>query len=148
VTIDIPEEAVRFFEERILAAHDANAWIAYHQNELRRRYARLLAQGLRRGAPLDERSQRHLAALSEDYHGALGLAEGLMANPEGYAPGWFPWSGPALDASTRSSRNRRFNQAALRHDTGHARRARGSAPRRRALAASRQPGGGAARGFG
>jgi hypothetical protein len=87
VTIDIPEEAVRFFEERILAARDTNAWIAYHQNELRRRYARLLAQGLRRGAPLDERSQRHLAELSEDYHGALGLAEGLMANPEGYAPG-------------------------------------------------------------
>jgi hypothetical protein len=87
ITVDIPEEAIRFFEERILVAHDSNAWIAYHQNELRRRYAHLLARGLHVGAPLDERSQRHLAALSEDYHGALGLAEGLMANPEGYAPG-------------------------------------------------------------
>ena len=87
VTVDIPEEAVRFLEERILATHDSNAWIAYQQNELRRRYAHLLARELRIGVPLDERRQRHLAALSEDYHGALGLAEGLMANPEGYAPG-------------------------------------------------------------
>jgi len=87
VTIDIPEEAVRFFEESIAGASDSNAWIAYFQGELRRRYAILLAQSLPRGRPPDARSQRHVDLLGKDFFGALGIAEGLMMNKEGYSVG-------------------------------------------------------------
>ena len=57
------------------------------RGELRRRYAGLLTQSLHRGQPPDERRKRHLDALSQDFYGALGLAEGLMANPQGYPAG-------------------------------------------------------------
>jgi hypothetical protein len=87
VSIDIPEEALRFFEESVLDSADRNAWIAFHQNELRRRYAVLLGQSMVRGQPLDDRRKRHLVALSQDFHGAIGLAEGLMANNQGYSAG-------------------------------------------------------------
>jgi transmembrane protein TMEM260 (protein O-mannosyltransferase) len=87
VTVDIPEEAIRFFEESIAGANDSNAWIAYFQGELRRRYAILLAQSLPRGRPPDARSQRHVDLLGRDFFGALGIAEGLMMNKEGYSVG-------------------------------------------------------------
>jgi hypothetical protein len=88
VTIEIPEEAVRFFEQSVLEDTDeANAWVAMQQGELRRQYALLLAQRLPRGQPPDERSRRHLVALSESFYGALGIAEGLMANRGGYSAG-------------------------------------------------------------
>jgi hypothetical protein len=85
ITVDVPEEAVRFFEEAVLHPGDEpHAWVAYHRNELRQRYALLLARRLTRAQAPDERTGRHLGVLSEDFHGALGLAEGLLANPEGY----------------------------------------------------------------
>jgi hypothetical protein len=87
VSIEIPEEAIRFFEESVLGIDERNPWIAYHQDELRRRYGMLLGMRLRLGVPLDERAGRHLKALSEDFHGAMGLAEGLMANKAGYSAG-------------------------------------------------------------
>lgn len=87
VSVDIPEEALRFLEESVLDSRESNAWIGYYQGELRRRYALLLGRSMTRGQPLDERRKRHLAALSQDFHGALGLAEGLMVNKQGYAAG-------------------------------------------------------------
>jgi hypothetical protein len=87
VSVDIPEEALRFLEESVLDSRESNAWIAYYQSELRRRYAVLLGRSITRGQPLDERRKQHLAALSQDFHGALGLAEGLMVNKQGYAAG-------------------------------------------------------------
>jgi hypothetical protein len=87
VTVDIPEEALRFFEESIAGPREPNAWIAFHQDELRRRYGTLLARRLQRTEPLDARSARHLAILRDDFYGALGLADGLMANRKGYAAG-------------------------------------------------------------
>jgi hypothetical protein len=84
VTIDIPEEALQFFEESVAQTREPNAWIAFHQEELRRRYGTLLGRRLQRGEPLDARSARHLAILRDDFFGALGLAEGLMANRQGY----------------------------------------------------------------
>jgi hypothetical protein len=86
VTVDIPEEAQRFFEESLATVQDGNAWAAFFQGELRRRYGILLGQGLPRGRSPDARAQRHLELLSKDYYGALGLAEGLLANREGYPP--------------------------------------------------------------
>ncbi len=87
VTVDIPEEALRFFEHSVLKADDRNAWVAFLQSQLRRRYAQLLAQTLSRRSPPDARRAEHLKVLAEDFSGVLGLAEGSMQNPEGYAVG-------------------------------------------------------------
>ncbi len=87
VTVDIPEEMRQFFEQSILHTHDSNAWIAFHQDELRRRYAELLGRSLRSGQPLDARTKSDLQALTRDYYGALGLAQGMLLNPHGYTAG-------------------------------------------------------------
>jgi len=87
VTVDIPEEAVRFFEESILGVDDTSAWVAFIQGELRRHYAMLLARSLPRGQALDERTRRHIDLLQKNFYGALGIAEGLMANKAGYSAG-------------------------------------------------------------
>ncbi|HUG79478.1 MAG TPA: DUF2723 domain-containing protein [Burkholderiales bacterium] len=87
VTLDIPEEALQFFEQSVLGAKDPNAWIAFFQAELRRRYAELTAQFLPRSRPPDARTARHLELLANDFHGALGIAQGLMHNAEGYSAG-------------------------------------------------------------
>ena len=67
VTVDIPDEAVRFFEESIAGEEDPNAWVAFFQGELRRRYALLLARSLQRDRPPDERTRRHLDLLAKDF---------------------------------------------------------------------------------
>ena len=88
VTIDIPEEAVRFFEESVAAVDEPNGWTAFFQGELRRRYAMLLAQSLqRRGKAADVRTLRQLDVLSKDFYGALGLAEGLLGSKVSYSSG-------------------------------------------------------------
>jgi hypothetical protein len=87
VTVELPEEARRFFEESVAQTHNKNAWVAFIQGELRRRYGVLLARALRKEAPPDQRTRRHLELLSNDFHGALGLVEGLMLNDEGYPAG-------------------------------------------------------------
>jgi hypothetical protein len=87
VTVDIPKEAVQFFDESVLDAHDVNAWVAFIQGELRRHYAMLLARSLKGGSPPDARTQRDLDVLAKDFYGALGIAEGLMANEKGYGAG-------------------------------------------------------------
>jgi hypothetical protein len=99
VTVDIPEEAARFFEESIIGTHDANAWVAFIQGELRRHYAMLLARSLPRGRAPDERTRRDIDLLAKDFYGALGIAEGLMANKGGYSVGVvFGFLGKARDA--------------------------------------------------
>ena len=85
VTVDIPEEMLRFLEETILEADESNAWIAFQRDDLRRRYAVLLARSSPRSGPPDERRRRHFAALGREFYGAIGLAEGLMLHPEGYS---------------------------------------------------------------
>ena len=87
VSVDIPEDAVRFFEESVVGARDANAWVAFFQADLRRRYAMLLARSLPRGQTPAARERRHLELLAEDFHGALGIAEGLMVHKDGYSAG-------------------------------------------------------------
>jgi hypothetical protein len=87
VTVDIPEEALRFFDESIAGVRDPNAWTAYFQGELRRRYATLFARSLPRERPPDERALGQLDLLAKDFYGALGIAEGLMVNKAGYSVG-------------------------------------------------------------
>ena len=63
VRVDVPEEAVAFFEQEVLVdRRPQNAWVAYHQGELRYRYATLLARRLAPGDGGDERTRGHLAA--------------------------------------------------------------------------------------
>ena len=87
VTVDLPDEAVRFFEESMLEVDNGNAWVAFFQGELRRQYAMALARSLPRDQPPDERKRRHLDLLAKDFYGALGIAEGLAAHPESYSTG-------------------------------------------------------------
>jgi hypothetical protein len=96
VSVDIPDEAARFFEESIAGVDEPNAWIAYFQGELRRRYGILLARSLARDRPPDERTRRHLDLLAKDFSGALGIAEGMVLNNEGYSVGAV---GSLLDAA-------------------------------------------------
>jgi len=87
VTVDIPEEAVRFLEEDVAEAKTSNAWLEFIQSELRHEYAVLLARSLPRGAPIDARKQRQLELLAKDFYGAMGIAEGLMLHKDGYSAG-------------------------------------------------------------
>jgi hypothetical protein len=87
LTVDIPEEALGYFEKEVATVSSPNAWVAFIQNDLRRWYALTLARSLSRGAPIDARKQRHLDVLGRDFYGALGIVEGLMLNKDGYAPG-------------------------------------------------------------
>ncbi|MGA8006895.1 MAG: DUF2723 domain-containing protein [Burkholderiales bacterium] len=86
-TVDIPAEMRKFFEQSILHTHDRNGWIAFQQDELRRRYAELLGRSLQPGQQLDARTKGDLEALTQDYFGALGLAQGMLLNPHGYKTG-------------------------------------------------------------
>jgi hypothetical protein len=78
VTVDIPEEAIGFFEESVARPSGNNAWAGFFQSVLRFRYAMLLAQSLPDGEPRDARSRRHYELLAQDFYGALGVAEGMM----------------------------------------------------------------------
>ena len=88
VRFEIGLSAVRSVAvESVAAVDEPNAWVAFHQDELRRRYGMLLAQRLQPGQPLDERSASQLVRLSADFYGALGIAEGLMANRQAFSAG-------------------------------------------------------------
>jgi hypothetical protein len=82
--IDIPERLVDFFENAVLQEHATQPWLADLLGELRQKYARLLGMQLVPGWAPEPRAGRHLQALSEDFHGALGLVEGLLSNEHGY----------------------------------------------------------------
>jgi len=112
VTVEIPEEMKRFFEESVLNVSEDNAWVAYLQGEYRRMYAGLLMSSLPRGAVPDERTSRHIEALSHDFLGALGLTEGLLANQQGYsvaqALGYLEAARDAMPADTGKAHKARL----------------------------------------
>lgn len=87
VTVDIPDEARRFYEESIANESESNAWIAYFQGQMRQHYAQLIGRQLVIGRDPDARTRADIVALTKDYYGALGLAEGMMFNPDGYVAG-------------------------------------------------------------
>jgi hypothetical protein len=87
VKVELTEEAMRFFEESLAPARNSNGWVQFIQGELHRLYGVLLGRMLVKGELPDPRVRRHLDLLSAHYAGALGIAEGLMANPNGYSAG-------------------------------------------------------------
>ena len=82
--IEIEEPLVRFFEQELAETPGDDTWTTWLKGQLKQRYARVLGMQLSRSKPLAPRAAAQLEALSHDFHGALGLLEGLMANPEGY----------------------------------------------------------------
>jgi hypothetical protein len=86
IRVDVPEEAVRFFEDSIAHEKPSNAWIGYFQSELKRRYGMVLGLSIGPGKPPeDERLRRHLELLGNDFYGALGIADGLLNHPAGFS---------------------------------------------------------------
>ncbi|HEX9395731.1 MAG TPA: hypothetical protein VF943_03220, partial [Burkholderiales bacterium] len=77
VTVDIPPALARYFENEVQEMSERNAFIAFYQGELRRRYAALVAMS---------GESRSLEPLARDFYGAVGAIEGMMARRQGYAP--------------------------------------------------------------
>jgi hypothetical protein len=75
MTIDVPPAFARFYEDELRNRVEQNAFIAFYQGELRRRYAGLSAQS---------GDVRTLEAFADDFYGALGAVEGLLASRQGY----------------------------------------------------------------
>ena len=113
IRVDVPEAALRFFEDSIAHENPSNAWIAYFQSELKRRYGMLLGLSLGpRKAPADERTRRHLDVLGNDFYGALGIADGLLNSPEGFAV-------PAVTAYLERARTVLPSDAPKQHIAGY-----------------------------
>jgi hypothetical protein len=74
--VEIPASLVRFYEEGVRAPRERNPYIAFYQGELRRRYVALAALG---------GEARGLEAMAQDFYGALGAVEGLLAGGQGYS---------------------------------------------------------------
>jgi hypothetical protein len=87
VTVDVPAEAIEFFERHVAEPDLANAWVGFFQGQLRRRYGETLGNALARDRAPDTRTRRHLDLLMKDFYGVLGIVEGLMRNPGGYSAG-------------------------------------------------------------
>ena len=75
VVVDVPPDLARYFDEQVRSPVERNAFIAFYQGELRRRYAGFAAQA---------GDWRALESLGQDFYGALGGAEGLLSRREGY----------------------------------------------------------------
>lgn len=85
-TVPIAEPMERFLDESVLAGRETDGWTAFFRNELRRRIASHLASTLSPGEDPPPPVARRLAALAEDFHGLLGIAEGMLANSGGHYP--------------------------------------------------------------
>lgn len=84
-TLEIPPPIAGFLDLSVLPKGERDPWTRLTQQKLRERYAGVLGMTLDRASP-DPAAARALEALAEDYAGALGAAEGLLANPRGYSP--------------------------------------------------------------
>ncbi len=85
VTVELPEEVRRFLDESVLARDERDPWSRITQTSLRERFGGVLALALDPTRAADPALTRTLAGLAADYAGALGIAEGLLANRRGYS---------------------------------------------------------------
>jgi hypothetical protein len=76
IAVAVPPDLARFYEEGVRAPRERNPYIAFYQGELRRRYVALAALG---------GETRGLEAMAQDFYGALGAVEGLLAGGQGYS---------------------------------------------------------------
>jgi hypothetical protein len=84
-SIDVPGDVVGYFARSVLLEPPGDPWKGFMLGEMRRRFARLLAETLPRDKQPDEGARRLLAALEKDFHGSLGFVEGLMQNRKPYS---------------------------------------------------------------
>ena len=75
--IQVSPSALRFVEDAVLSSGERDPWTRLLQQRLRERFAEVIAAAavLNPDAP----AQRLLQALGEDYAGAIGIAQGILA---------------------------------------------------------------------
>lgn len=86
-SVEISEEFVQFCFRTLLPGTESDPWTGFVQRELRRRSAGLVAMTYSPDEPKGSTRLRYLDAVSNDFYGAIGIAEGLLANPRGYVSG-------------------------------------------------------------
>jgi 4-amino-4-deoxy-L-arabinose transferase-like glycosyltransferase len=84
-SFQLDEPLRRFLEESVLSREQTDPWTRFVQGELRRRMGALLCSTLRPDRSVHPAVQRYLAQLEADFDGALGMAEGLLANDAGHS---------------------------------------------------------------
>jgi len=84
--LDLPLQSHRFLQESVLGPYERDPWTRLAQEKLRERFGGALAMHFDRSRAPDATTTATFRALAEDYFGALGVAEGLLANRGGYAP--------------------------------------------------------------
>jgi len=129
VTVDLPEESLRFLDESLLARNEHDPWSRMVQSSLRERFGGVLAMGLDPAHAPDAATAKALGGLSTDFAGALGIAEGLLANKRGYSirqvAGYLEKARDSMPGDVAKDRRARFFElrAYLRLEQGEARRA-------------------------
>ena len=129
VAVDLPQESLRFLDESLLARNEHDPWSRIVQSSLRERFGGVLAMGLDPAHAPDAATARALGGLSADFAGALGIAEGLLANKRGYSirqvAGYLDKARVSMPGDVAKDRRARFFElrAYLRLEQGEARRA-------------------------
>jgi hypothetical protein len=85
VAVELPEEIRRFLGASLLERNERDPWSHMEQSSLRERFGGIVAMDLDPARAAEPAMARLLSALSADYAGALGIAEGLIANQRGYS---------------------------------------------------------------
>ena len=85
--VEVSDTYVRFCAANLQPGSETDPWTVFMQQELRRRCAGLLAMGHAASDPKDSTRVKFLNAVTQDFHGALGIAEGLLASRAGFVPG-------------------------------------------------------------
>jgi hypothetical protein len=129
IAVDLPEESLRFLDGSLLARNEHDPWSRMVQASLRERFGGVLAMGLDPVHAPDAATARALGGLSTDFAGALGIAEGLLANKRGYSirqvAGYLEKARVSMPGDVAKDRRARFFElrAYLRLEQGEARRA-------------------------
>jgi hypothetical protein len=125
----MPPEVERFLQESVLGRNERDPWSRAMQSTLRERFGGVMAMHLDPARGPDAATARALAGLAADPAGALGIAEGLVANPAGYslrqAAGYLEKARDLMPGDATKERHARFFElrAYLRLEQGDARRA-------------------------
>jgi hypothetical protein len=128
-SFELPPEVERFLQESLIGRNERDPWSRTVQSTLRERFGGVLALHLDPARGPDAAAARALAGLAADHAGALGIAEGLLANPAGYSlrqvAGYLEKARDLMPGDAAKERRARFFElrAYLRLEQGDARRA-------------------------
>jgi hypothetical protein len=128
-SLELPPEVERFLRESLLGRNERDPWSRAVQSNLRERLGGVLALHLDPVRGPDDATAKALAGLAADHAGALGIAEGLMANPRGHSArqvaGYLEKARDLMPGDATKERRARFFElrAYLRLEQGEAGRA-------------------------